>query len=62
MRINLINVCNYVCVGHFTNKVDGRPKLHERGNPDLLICIPKDPKREKDEIIWLQASTMDQLK
>lgn len=62
LTVNLRDVCNYLCVGHFTKNVPAKPKLPPHSNPALLLCFPRDAKRDPDEIVWVMFSSMDQLK
>lgn len=61
-RMNMKDVCDYIAVGQFTKNVPGHPKLPKKSNPDLLIAFPKNLERKQEDIVWLMASNMDNLK
>jgi hypothetical protein len=62
LRVNMLDVCDYLCVGHYTKNVPGKPKLPPNSDSSLIFCFPRDTKRKEDEIVWLMCSSMDQLK
>lgn len=40
----------------------GKPKLPKTSNPALVIAFPRDQEKDEDEIVWLMANSMDDLK
>ena len=62
LKVNMLEVCEFLCVGHYTKNVPGKPKLPEHSNTALVFCFPRDHDRKEKEIIWLMANSMDMLK
>ena len=61
----LVDVEQFICIGHYTTKVEQRPKLPPGGTEKLLICFPKIKlflKTEPKDICWLLFKDDDQLK
>ena len=55
------DVCEFLCVGHYTKNVPGKPKLPAHSNTALVFCFPRDHDRKEKEVIWLMANSMDML-
>ena len=52
LRVNMVDVCDYSCVGHYTKNVPGKPKLPPHSDPALVICFPRDTHRKEKENVY----------
>ena len=61
IKVCMTDVAEFLCVGHYTKNVPGKPKLPAHSNTALVFCFPRDHDRKEKEVIWLMANSMDTL-